>query len=267
MIDIQWKGKIGYGDIVSPICYAHNLSHKLQIPVNLTFRWEHGVTQKIHPRDPETLWERASFIDRMCYKGSTQVMVVHRFENPLDINHTNYDWNVVGKDPYHNYWFPSDPNPVKRTSRLIVVNSTEENVVSLKDYGKSWKDPAANYWPDIIKALKKKQYGVEIVDYRTPINDLIKMLRTASGFVGYHGTAAWPAKFMHTPSILFADGGSLTQNAFSYAIIQRSAQDWANVISNITSLLNHAGVKAAQARAEYKTYIPSKQFLRHLRHD
>ncbi len=79
MIDIQWKGKVGYGDIVSPICYAHNISYKLQVDVNLTFRWDDGPDHKIHPKDPETLWERACFIDRMCYQGSTNVNVFHKF--------------------------------------------------------------------------------------------------------------------------------------------------------------------------------------------
>ena len=264
MIDIQWKGKIGYGDIVSPICYAHNISHKLQVPVNLTFRWQHNVTHKIHPRDPETLWERAAFIERQCYKGLTRVVVIHKFENPLDINHTNYDWNVVGGDPFHNYWFPKEPN--KRTKDLIVVNSTEQNVVSLKEYGKSWKDPAAGCWPEIISILKK-QYAVEVVDYRTPIKDLIEMLRVAKGFVGYHGTAAWPAKFMHVPSILFANGGGLTQTSFSYAVVERTAEKRNNILKNFEASLNHAAIKTTQNRDRYKSYIPSKQFLRHLKHD
>lgn len=263
MIDIQWKGKIGYGDIVSPICYAHNISHKLQIPVNLTFRWEYGTTHKIHPRDPETLWERAAFIERQCHKGSTRVTILHKFSNPLDINHTNYDWNIVGKDPFHNYWFPKEPN--KRTSRLIVVNSTENNVVSLKEYGKSWKDPAALYWPQIIDELKKKQFAIEVVDYRTPIKDLTEMLSVAWGFIGYHGTAAWPAKFMHVPSILFSKGGKLTHTSFPYAMIS-PADNWMNTLANIEALFNHAAVKAMNIRDGYKSYIPGKQLLRHLKH-
>lgn len=262
MIHIQWKGKIGYGDIVSPICYAHNISHKLQVPVNLTFRWEHDVTHKIHPRDPETLWERAAFIEKMCHKGSTCVTVLHKFRNPLDINHTNYDWSVVGKDPFHNYWFPREPN--KRASKLIVVNSTEQNVVSLKEYGKSWKDPAAQSWPHIVEQLKKK-YPVEVVDYRTPVKDLIDMLRVAKGFVGYHGTAAWPAKFMHVPSILFSNGGKLTHTSFPYAMIS-PAESWVNTLTNIEALINYVAVKTADIRHEYKSYIPGREFLQHLKH-
>lgn len=265
MIDIQWKGKVGYGDIVSPICYAHNLSKKLSEKVNLTFRWEHGHEHKIHPHDPEPLWVRACYIEKMCYKSTTDVTVLHKFKNPLDINHTNYDWAVVGKDPFHNYWFPKKPN--KPLSNLVVVNSTEGNSQSLKDYGKGWKDPAAPFWGSIVNLLEEKGYDVEVVDYRTPTSYLISILREARGFVGYHGTAAWPAKFMHVPSVLFANGGSLTTTSFGYAVIEKNASEWKNVISNIEARFLQAENKIELFKRVYKSYMPDKAFLGHLRHD
>lgn len=262
MIDIQWKGKVGYGDIVSPICYAHNISNKLQVPVNLTFRWGHGPEHKIHPHDPETLWERASYIGRACYKGSTQVAVFHKFKNPLDINHTNYDWDIVGKDQLHNYWFPTKPN--RTQSNLIVVNSTQGNSQSLKEYGKEWKDPAAPFWPKIIERIQQRGFEVEVVDYRTSVHHLINILRQAKGFVGYHGTAAWPAKFMHVPSVLFADGGSLTSRSFCYAFVERHASRWKEVVDNLDSYLSYSQQKIEETKKAYKTYMPSKKFLGHL---
>lgn len=265
MIDIQWKGKVGYGDIVSPICYAHNVSNKLQVKVNLTFRWDHGPDYKIHPDDPEALWERASVIEKLCYKGTTDVTVFHKFKHPLDINHTNYDWNVVGKDQFHNYWFPKTQN--KPFDNLIVVNSTEGNHLSLKDYGKAWKDPAAPFWPDIIQRLKQNGYEVVVVDYRTPTQQLLNILQKAKGFVGYHGTAAWPAKFMHVPSVLFANGGSLTSTSFGYAIIEKDVINWCNVIDNIDMYFDHAKTKISIFKKTYKTYMPDKKFLGHLVHD
>lgn len=264
MIDIQWKGKIGYGDIVSPICYAHNLSNKLQVPVNLTFRWKREYTHKIHSRDPEPLWQRAAYIEKLCYKGSTQVVIQHKFKHPLDIDHSNYDWNIVGKDSLHNYWFPRKPNNPKRD--LIVVNSTEGNVISLSEYGKHWKDPAAPYWSSIISKLKAMGYQVEVVDYRTPTKDLTDLLCEAKGFVGYHGTAAWPAKFIHVPSLLFSNGGSLTSTSFPYAIIKKDATQWEKQIDSIEDILVLSKQLINGMRDKYKTYMPSKQFLKHLTH-
>ena len=264
MIDIQWKGKVGYGDIVSPICYAHNVSNKLQVPVNLTFRWEHGPEHKINPYDPETLWERACYIERTCYKGSTNVTVLHKFKHPLDINHTSYDWAIVGKDSLHNYWFPKTPN--KPSTNLIVVNSTENNSLSLADYGKAWKDPVAALWPDIIQRLEQRGFEVEVVDYRTPIKYLINILQQARGFVGYHGTAAWPAKFMHVPMVLFANGGSLTSTSFRYAIVEKQVANWKKVVDNIEQHFDASRQRIEDTKKAYKVYMPDKKFLGHLDH-
>lgn len=264
MIDIQWKGKIGYGDIISPICYAHNISYKLGTKVDLTFRWAHGPLQKSHSSDPETLWGRANYINMLCDKQGTDVNVIHRFENPLDINHTNYEWDAVGGDAYHNYWQPVVKN--KPSSHMLVVNSTEGNVVSLKQYGKAWKDPAAGKWHHIIEQLSKK-FEVVVVDYRTPVESLIKLLREARGFIGYHGTASWPAKFMHTPSILFASGGNLTRNAFPYAFIESDIERIDTVLSNVDSYLDRSHFLDTRFQQAYKTYTPSTKLLQSLHHE
>ena len=39
-VEIDWKGKIGYGDIVSPICYAHNVAQKNTCDVDLNFYFD-----------------------------------------------------------------------------------------------------------------------------------------------------------------------------------------------------------------------------------
>lgn len=266
MIDIQWKGKIGYGDIVSPICYAHNVSYQLEEAVTLTFRWDHGYDHKIDPSDPEPLWQRASYIDMLCDKHGTDVTVLHKFHSPLDINHTNYDWDVVGKDKFHNYWRPLD-TPHDKDPNLVVVNSTAGNNVSLKQYGKPWKDPIADRWKYVTKLIAQN-YKVEVVDYRTPIRDLVFLLKRARGFVGYHGTAAWVAKFTHTPSLLFADGGSLTRNAFPYAEVTKDTSALKATISNLETYFRQAEMKTIQCVGEYEEkYYPSLEFLDHLHHD
>lgn len=267
MIDIQWKGKIGYGDIISPICYAHNVSFKLQTQVNLTFRWEHGPEDKTYPIDREMLWKRADVLNRCCDKAHTNVQVFHSFNNPLDINHTNYDWDVVAKDSFHNYWRPQPLIQHKPSeSNIIVVNSTATNVKSLKNYGKEWKDPLVGQWETIIDVLSHK-YEVRVVDYRTPIKKLINLLQIAKGFIGYHGACAVPAKFIHTPSIIFADGGSLTRNAFHYAHIEKNDDNLIEIIGNPELYFEKSQVRINQAKKAYKSYKLSEKFEQSLTHE
>ena len=52
---INWKGKIGYGDIISPISYALNLAEKNSTDVILKFHWPYDSPRKYKPEDRETL--------------------------------------------------------------------------------------------------------------------------------------------------------------------------------------------------------------------
>jgi len=263
-IDIQWKGKIGYGDVVSPICYAHNVSFKLQTSVNLTFRWAQGPHQTIEQSDPEPLWVRADFINKLCRKQGTNVNVIHSFNHPLDINHTNYDWDVVSRDVYHNYWMPVKTH--KTEHNTIVVNSTLRNAMTLKQYGKGWKDPLEGLWGEVIEQLSKT-YIVRVVDYSTPIKKLIELLQSSRGFIGYHGAAAWPAKFMHTPSILFANGGKLTQNGFPYAHIEKTKYALNSVLQNPEEYFARSENSIEIFTEMYPEYVPNQNFQEHLQYD
>ena len=58
MITIEWKGKIGYGDIVSPLCYAHNIAQKNCQDVTLYVHWMHKRGEKFKEEDTQTIDER-----------------------------------------------------------------------------------------------------------------------------------------------------------------------------------------------------------------
>ena len=264
MIEIKWKGKIGYGDIVSPICYAHNVSFKLQTKVNLVFYWAHGSEQKVYSVDPETLWYRADYLNNICCKTGTDVSVTHKFDTQLHINHTNYDWKVVSKDEFHNFWFPRDI--YCHSKKLIVVNSTTGNIQSLQDYGKPWKDPIADQWDNVIDQISNLGFFVEVVDNRTPIDHLVYLLKTAKGFVGYHGTAAWPAKLLQVPSILFSCGGNLSRGAFPAAHIRKSIPT-SKFYYNFEWFVEYAARRVNQTLLRYATYKPNQQFINHLTYE
>ena len=52
---INWKGKIGYGDIISPISYAANMADKNRTDVILRFHWKQSQPEKYKPEDKETI--------------------------------------------------------------------------------------------------------------------------------------------------------------------------------------------------------------------
>ncbi len=266
MIDIQWKGKIGYGDIVSPICYAHNISHKLNTKVNLTFRWDSGPLHLIHPKDPEPLWVRASYLFMHCRKSKTDVTLQHKFDNPLDINHSNYDWDIVSSDPFHNVWFPDERFARSVRNNVFVVNSTEGNYQTLEQYKKGWKDPVASGWPDVVKALQKRG-EVFVVDYRTPIETLCAQLKTATCFIGYHGTAAWVARFLQVPSIIYSQGKSLTRTSFSSAVLKQQYEGADTLVEQLDDMIVRARLLVKDQQQQYTKYMPSMKLIRSLSHE
>lgn len=263
MIDIQWKGKIGYGDIVSPLCYAHNISNQLKQPVVLTFRWDHGASKKISERDPETLWERVSFLQTTLRPAD--VVVKHAFNNPLDINHTNYDWKVVSKDKLHNYWFVKEQYQHKPRNKLIVFNTTLSNEQSLAEYGKPWKDPLNQRWADLKRTLSVDLADPFIdVNYQTPIKSLVGLLKDCRCFIGYHGTAAWVARLLGVPSIIIANGGSLTHGSFPNALIMKDIENIPTFVRDL-----HIHIKTARNIHErcvydYKRYKLPAYIKEHL---
>ena len=50
-IVINWKGKIGYGDIISPISYAYNIAEKNSTNVVLRFHWKDSEPVKYKEPD------------------------------------------------------------------------------------------------------------------------------------------------------------------------------------------------------------------------
>jgi hypothetical protein len=96
---------------------------------------------------------------------------------------------------------------------------------------------------------------------------MINLLRKAKGFVGYHGTAAWVARFVHTPSVLFADGGSLTRNAFFYADIHKTVDRYQQVIDNLDQHLHKSQQLIDKALQDYVLYKPSAEFINHLQQE
>lgn len=261
MFDIQWKGKIGYGDIVSPICYAHNISYKLNTPVSLTFRWDHGSGRKIHPSDPEPLWLRASYLFSKAVKHKTDVTLIHKFRTPLDCNHTGYDWTSVAQDKFHNYWHTTLTRRPKKD--VVVINSTEGNLVSLSDYGKSWKDPVGSNWNQVVSKIKEN-YRVYVVDYRTPIDTLCSLLLHSYCFIGYHGTAAWIAKMLMVPSIIYTEGGKLSTNAFHSAVILPKFTNAGFLLDNLTTFVASAQLNITRDHEDYKKYRPDYKMMRSL---
>lgn len=205
---IDWKGKIGYGDIVSPICYAINQSIIRNEVVTLNFYWPY-TKQDSQYFEYESLRYRADVVEALA--GYDHLKVNHKFGTILPYNHTNYHIKALDpNDTYHNIYFPKfviDP-------KYTVVCSPLNNKKQLKDYGpnKAWKDGLDPFqWETLID-----QPDTIHVDYRTPINELIDIMLTCRHFIGYHGSCSWVARMFGVPMTIHSHDPKFTQWAFPW---------------------------------------------------
>lgn len=240
MIRVNWLGKIGYGDICSPIAYAHNLSDKTGHHVELAFHWAHPRGVKTYSDDPETLDQRADYIFGLMRSANVTLNHVYESDYPFDSEwpHTNYKFLF----DVHNHWWPTIRH--KQISDSIVISPPTENKSPFAE-NKWWKDPLGPKWNTIIDQL-----DAEIVSYRTPIAELIDKLIGCRLFIGYHGSCAWVARHLRVPMVLFSENPKITSKMFP-ALVYRDTRPLANLDFLVESG-NSLIMKFDQALSKYQ---------------
>jgi|TARA_R110002073_G_scaffold16573_3_gene63399 hypothetical protein len=221
MIEIQWKGKIGYGDIISPLCYAHNVAQKNCDDVLLHMRWTHKRWEKFKEEDPETLDTRFKELWSICRPiHYHKVHIKQSFNQDLDWNHTNY----FDDSAFHNIWFSRVRNQEIRLARpYVVMNTTQNHKQQFQEYdeGKQWKDPVGidgfRQMEDVIH--QKWNMDVHQVDYTQPISQVIDLYRKASLAIGYHGSTMWVARYVGCPMLVYSTK-KVTKRAFPWAVVK-----------------------------------------------
>jgi hypothetical protein len=219
MITIEWKGKIGYGDIISPLCYAHNVARKNCDDV--TLHWKHKRGEKYKPEDLDTLDSRMKALWAICNPiPYHEVHLKQSFDTNITWNHTNYD----DQSEFHNLWWSRVKN-LDVGKPYVVMNTTAGHREQFTDYDpdKQWKDPVGlDKWLQIENIIKN-EWGLDVVhcDYTDPIGDAIDKYKKAFLAVGYHGSTMWIAKYLRTPMLVFSTK-KISKSAFPWALVKTS---------------------------------------------
>jgi hypothetical protein len=224
---INWKGKIGYGDIISPISYAMNMAEKNSTDVILRFHWPQKEPIKYKETDTETIqqWIDCTFnlLTKPVFYG---LRIEHVYDSKLKYNHDNYD----AKDmELHNLRFTThgigdyDNARVDWNKIVMVTSMKHKQLLHEYDKNKAWKDPLAQTpsgyaWPRVGELIKKRGWDIKHVHYETPMQKVIKEMLTSRCVIGYHGAHMWIARMLGLPMIIFSKG-NITKKAFPWAIV------------------------------------------------
>jgi hypothetical protein len=224
MITIEWKGKIGYGDIISPLCYAHNIAQKNCDDVTLHMHWKHKRGELYKPEDKDTLDGRLKFLWSICKPVPYhKVHLKQTFNDDISWNHTNYD----DQSEFHNLWWSRIKN-LDVGKPYVVMNTTAGHKEQFSDYDpdKQWKDPVGlDKWLQ-IETLIKTEWGFDVVhsDYTDSIGEAVDKYRKAFLAIGYHGSTAWVARYLRVPMVLFSTK-KITKSAFPWALVKSKYEE------------------------------------------
>jgi len=223
---IDWKGKIGYGDIISPICYAFNMAEKNATDVVLNFHWETEGPVKYKEQDSETIIDWCNYIVNHTMKPIFwDVKVNHIWNSKLPYNHSNYDDLKMSLHNlrFSNFGMHDHQNDHSRFKELVFVTTTKHNQ-SIEEYDKrkTWKDPlggtpGGHAWPRVADLCAKRGWKIHHIHYETPINQCVKKIMGARAVIGYHGAHMWLARWLGKPMIIFSKG-NITPKAFPWAV-------------------------------------------------
>lgn len=224
MITIDWKGKIGYGDIISPLCYAHNIAQKNCDDVTLHMHWMHKRGEKYKVEDKDTLDARLKYLWSICKPiPYHKVHLKQSFDKDLGYNHTNYD----DESEFHNLWFSRIKN-LDVARPYVVMNTTAGHKEQFEDYdpGKQWKDPVGLDKWDKIENLIKTEWGMDVLhsDYTDSVTESVDKYKKAFLAVGYHGSTAWVARYLRVPMLLYSTK-KITKSAFPWALVKNKYEE------------------------------------------
>ena len=258
---INWKGKIGYGDIISPISYCMNLAEKNSTDVKLRFHWDYDAPRKYNDKDSETIqdWieQTYNFLQKpMFYK----MEIEHVWNSKLGYNHNDYDTkNFECHNLRFGTWGHNDGrNGHDNWKKLTMVTSIKHKETWAEyDISKRWKDPLAATpcgfaWPKVGSLIEKRGWSLKYVHYQDKMSQVVNTMNQCRGVIGYHGAHMWIARMMGLPMIIFSKK-PLTEKAFPWCIRFEYYTDFNP--DSIEELLQMSIDKREKLKEQYEYYL------------
>lgn len=217
---INWSANYdsGYGDLLSPLCYAYNLSEINQETITLRFNW-------LYTKKKNAFNYPDYKINFLCKKFNIKnILIEHFYEQSENHKNINDTLKYVGAlNPMHNVWFPISYSNI--TPKYNVVCSNINNLQTFNFYAsglRKWKETlSVEQWKDLIE-----QPNTIHIDYRTPISEAVDILYNCKFFIGYHGSCSWLARFLGLPMKILSNNEQLTRFSFPWSLEQDEPIDY-----------------------------------------
>lgn len=203
---IDWDCKPGYGDIISPICYAANQASEKETDVTLKFHFKDRGRFDRHPQEypcADFLEDRIEFIAKYTTPSKGSVDIQYCYRSDLGKPHTNYPESPKKTNPWHNFRLADYSmrwGNRKKVTDIVSIVSPADNWIVEVPQGKQWKMEGVHNWYDFENGVcEGGGYPVAILDYKTPIEELVEILQRSYFCFSYHGSVAWVARWLGVP--------------------------------------------------------------------
>ena len=244
---IHWKAKLGYGDFMSPLCYAYNESVRRNEDITLQYMFPNSEEVKYKPEDPETMSERIRFVDAHTDKSDitnrVDIEMDYNIEMPEDYDHTNYEHRSTG---LHNLRFSSTYRWKGTGSHVAVITTMKNKNLFFGE--RRWKDPLQGDWKAYLPRIPNSM----LIDYETPIEVAAQLISTAQYAVTYHGSAAWLCKWIGIPMVVVTGKDWWSEKVFP----------WCETIEaipyNMEPLVRRSKEKLDQIETKLDNYLKGK---------
>lgn len=199
-LNISWRSGEGYGDFITAIGYAYTSRVKYDIPVSLHMHWPNAEGHLLSNNDKEDIKYRYDKVVKMM-KPCDGVEVIHHYNSKPKYRYIN---NFEHKNPLQGLWFPRQQ--YQSHSNIVMLWSSLHNLT----YPGKAKDPTRYQWNDVINYIENEGYDVHEVTYRTPVKDVIYLLKHCEFGIGYEGMVQQLFKFLWKPLIVIGERTKLS---------------------------------------------------------
>lgn len=238
---VEWRTGIGYGDFVTGLGYSRNLYYKSGLPLQFLFHWKNSKDFYYTEKDKETLFHRFEYIESL-------------FERvPVDISHKFNSfpgYRFLNQFDEFNYLHGlGRTNLVPEYKKIAVLWTTRNN----KEFPGIHKDPVFDKWDRITGIVRDHGYDVVEIDYRTPVREVIELIRISEFGIGYDGLAHQLYKFMWKPLIVFCGRLSLNKLLIPWAKLYTNSNDFEK--EGVDRSLLYSEMSMSKVSDEYDEYL------------
>lgn len=210
--NLYWKGTPGVGDFMYGLNIAHWRSFIMGVPININFHWMHNSSYLHHYEDPETIYDRLTYINNLYLKTHTEVNITHTWDSDsYKLQHDRF-WNYTRKmDPrYKNCWAQYRHNDWLFRPEHVRHPVIPNKIVLWRptfnaQEPRSFKQPfETEQWLKAIDMIEMHGYKVIEIDYRTPVSEAFYHIKTCRATVSYEGMWHYVAKNLCKPMIVLS---------------------------------------------------------------